>query len=203
MDAKYFRAALPLAGIAAGVAIIAGTTLGAGPADHTGDPAVWGPPLEVLCSTPSDAAAAGYNVIEDPTTGVADGGLLEGTNAADAIFANGGDDIVYAGAGNDLICGGLATTTSSAEPATTRSSGRPTPTSSRVEATVTTSTAAPRSTNAMAAMVTTLRARCATPLRNHLRRGSCHSPHAVSEAPARGSRHDERGVAHGRASRGR
>ncbi len=106
MDAKYFRAALPLAGIAAGVAIIAGTTLGAGPADHTGDPAVWGPPLEVLCNTPSDAAAAGYNVIEDPTAGVADGGLLEGTNAADAIFANGGDDIVYAGAGNDLICGG-------------------------------------------------------------------------------------------------
>ena len=38
-----------------------------------------------------DATAAGYNVIEDPTTGVADGGLLEGTNAADAIFANGGN----------------------------------------------------------------------------------------------------------------
>ena len=89
------------------VAIVAGTSLGAGPADHTGDPAVWGPPLEVLCNTPSDAAAAGYNVIEDPTTGVADGGLLEGTNAADAIFANGGNDIVYAGAGNDLICGGF------------------------------------------------------------------------------------------------
>ena len=91
----------------AGVAIVAGTTWGAGSADHTGDPAIWGPPLEVLCSTPSDAAAAGYNVIEDPTTGVADGGLLEGTNAADAIFANGGNDIVYAGAGNDLICGGF------------------------------------------------------------------------------------------------
>jgi len=107
MNAKYIWAALPFAGVVAGVAIVAGTTWGAGSADHTGDPAVWGPPLEVLCSTPSDAAAAGYNVIEDPTTGVADGGLLEGTNAADAIFANGGNDIVYAGAGNDLICGGF------------------------------------------------------------------------------------------------
>lgn len=105
MNSKYIRAALPLTGIAASLSILAGSALATGPADHTGDPGVWGPPLEALCDSPTDAAAAGYNVIDDPTTGVADGGLLEGTNGADAIFANGGNDDVYAGAGNDLICG--------------------------------------------------------------------------------------------------
>jgi Ca2+-binding RTX toxin-like protein len=106
MRSKCTRAALSLAGITASLAILGGAVLATGPSDHTGDPAVWGPPLEVLCDSPAAARAAGYNVIDDPVTGIQDGGLLEGTSGDDAIFANSGNDIVYAGRGNDLICGG-------------------------------------------------------------------------------------------------
>ena len=62
------RAALSLAGLAAGVALVAGTTLAAGPADHTGEPADWGPQLEAYCDDPTTAAADGYNVIDDDPT---------------------------------------------------------------------------------------------------------------------------------------
>ncbi len=111
------RAALPLAGFAASLALVAGTALAAGPADHTGDPAVWGPPLEAYCDDPATAAADGYNVIDDPNPD-ADGfygGLLEGTNGPDLILANGGNDIVEAGRGNDIICGSFGNDTINGE----------------------------------------------------------------------------------------
>jgi Ca2+-binding RTX toxin-like protein len=111
------RAALSLAGLAAGVALVAGTTVAAGPADHTGEPADWGPQLEAYCDDPTTAAADGYNVIDDPHPD-ADGhygDLLEGTNGPDLILANGGNDIVEAGLGNDIICGSFGNDTINGE----------------------------------------------------------------------------------------
>jgi Ca2+-binding RTX toxin-like protein len=106
MRSKYSRAALSLTGITASLVILAGTAL-ASPADHNGDPAAWGPPLEALCDDPAAAAADGYNVIEDSVTDVFVGGLLLGTDGDDAIYALSGNDVVYAGGGNDLVCGGF------------------------------------------------------------------------------------------------
>ncbi len=100
--------ALPLAGIAATVTFVAGSALAAtGPPAHTSDPAVWGPDVASLCDDPAAAAAAGYNVIEDehPDAEGHFGGLLEGTDGADAIYALGGNDIVHAGGGDDVVCG--------------------------------------------------------------------------------------------------
>lgn len=103
----FTKFALPLAGLAATVTFVAGSALAVGPASHTGDPAVWGPPLAALCDDPVAAAAAGYNVIEDehPDAEGHFGGLLEGTDEADIIYALGGNDIIHAGAGNDVVCG--------------------------------------------------------------------------------------------------
>jgi Ca2+-binding RTX toxin-like protein len=100
------RAAAPAVGVFAGLALASGIALAA-PGDHTGDPSQWGPGLEVLCSNPIAAAAQGYNVIVDDATG----GLVQGTNQADAIYAAGGNDIVHAGGGNDLVCGSFGNDT--------------------------------------------------------------------------------------------
>jgi Ca2+-binding RTX toxin-like protein len=100
------RAVAPVAGLAASLVFVAGAAFAA-PSDHTGDPSQWGPPLEVLCDDPIAAAAQGYNVIVDDSTG----GLVQGTNAADAIYSAGGNDIVEAGGGNDLVCGSFGNDT--------------------------------------------------------------------------------------------
>ena len=105
MRPNHRRAALSLVGITASMVIAAGSAL-AGPADHIGDPAAWGPGLEALCDDPARAEAEGYNVIDDPIVDQAAGGLLQGTAGADLILANNGNDDVYAGTGNDVVCGG-------------------------------------------------------------------------------------------------
>ena len=103
MKTNYsIRAVAPVAGVAATLVFLAGSALAA-PADHTGDPNQWGPALAALCANPIAAAAEGYNVIVDDSTG----GLVEGTNGPDAIYSAGGNDIVEAGGGNDLVCSGL------------------------------------------------------------------------------------------------
>jgi Ca2+-binding RTX toxin-like protein len=100
------RAAAPIAAVAAGLMFLSAAALAA-PEDHVGPPSQWGPPLEALCSNPIAAAADGYNVIVDDETG----GLVNGTNQADAIYSAGGNDIVHAGRGNDLFCGSFGNDT--------------------------------------------------------------------------------------------
>jgi len=94
-----FVAAAPLAFAAAALAV-------GPPPEHTGDPALWGPPLETLCDDPALAASEGYNVILDPLANGTNLSLV-GTAAADAIYAFGGNDKVWAGPGDDLVCGGF------------------------------------------------------------------------------------------------
>jgi Ca2+-binding RTX toxin-like protein len=104
------RAVAPVAAAAASLAFFAGAAF-ADPADHTGDPSLWGPPLAALCDNPIAAAADGYNVIVDDETG----GLVEGTNGPDAIYSAGGNDIVNAGGGNDLVCSSFGNDTVNGE----------------------------------------------------------------------------------------
>ena len=104
MNTSHRRAAAALAifttGLTTAAIALSGAAMAATQPAHVGDPAVWGPPLEALCTDPVAAAAAGYNVIEDDTTG----GLVEGTDQADVIIAAGGNDIVHAGRGDDVLC---------------------------------------------------------------------------------------------------
>ena len=106
MRSKLKRALTSLAvtGVAAGFTLVASAAM-ASPSDHVGDPALWGPALEALCDDPTLPAAAGYNLIDDLSDGVVDGGILHGTNGPDLILARGGNDIIDAGRGNDVVCG--------------------------------------------------------------------------------------------------
>ena len=111
MKPIYTRAALSVVGVTASFVFLAGAAFAVGPADHVGDPAVWGPGLQTYCEDPVQAALDGYNVIDDPILPQAAGGILLGTNDADLILANNGNDDVYAGDGNDIVCGGSGTDT--------------------------------------------------------------------------------------------
>ena len=86
---------------------LAGTASAVPVPNHVGDPAVWGPAVEVLCSNPAQATAFGYNVLEldnSPNT-------FTGTPGPDVIYAYGGNDTIRGGGGDDVICLGFGNDT--------------------------------------------------------------------------------------------
>lgn len=93
-----------------GVAVLApllstGTAFADPPPVHVGDPALWGPALELqgICADPDMARRLGYNVIEGDNFA----NVLVGGPAADAIYGWGGNDVIFGSTGDDIACGGF------------------------------------------------------------------------------------------------
>jgi Ca2+-binding RTX toxin-like protein len=68
--------------------------------NHVGDPAIWGPAVEDLCSNPTRAENLGYNVLELDNFA----NTFTGSPGPDVIYAYGGNDTINGGAGDDVIC---------------------------------------------------------------------------------------------------
>lgn len=86
---------------------LAGTASATPVPNHVGDPAVWGPAVEYLCTNAAAAPPLGYNVL------VLDNfaNTFTGSPGPDVIYALGGNDTIRGGGGDDVICLGFGNDT--------------------------------------------------------------------------------------------
>lgn len=94
--------------LAALVPLVAAGSASAVPVPHhVGDPAVWGPSVEELCTNLTRARNLGYNVLELDNFA----NTFTGSPGPDVIVANGGNDTISGGGGDDVLCLGYGNDT--------------------------------------------------------------------------------------------